>query len=152
MKLCAINGRVSFLQEIFCRLCFIGHAVLCPELGYMLNVSPCCGCAPWLRITCSCCSSALTALCRGIPLSLQLQFTSRIARHQGCKRRRVCQKERQHSHWQVAVVHVWVMFLCAYAHMCMSSSVAPPTLFLWHKALSASEDGWCIAAVPLLVC
>lgn len=105
----------------------------------MLNAVPSpstsCRCAPW---PCHCSSSVLAALCQGVPLSLQLQFTSIIARRRGCKREEGIGKRGQKQPLSTCFVHVWLMFWYADAYVCMWSSVAPPLLFfLWTKALVA---------------
>lgn len=52
-----------------------------------------------------------------------------------CKREggSVWQKETRCSRWQVVFVHVWVMFLFAYAHVCMCRG-APLAVFMTQRA------------------
>lgn len=63
-------------------------------------------------------------LCQGGRLFLQPQFTSTMAKNQGCEKRRGAGKGRQCA--VAAEPFLCTCGQCSYAHACMSSCVAPP--------------------------
>lgn len=100
-----------------------------------------------VRMMRECGGAALAAQCQGVPLSLQLQFTAIIARHQGCGGGRGGgageaegdQTQSPASCFCARVANVLAR-LCSCVHVVLCGS-SPPLLFFFTVVMTQSTRG-----------